>query len=247
MPGKSLAKDVVTPVRVRRESLMAPSDDILIIRQSAKIPSKVDVIRCICGRNRESEARDRKDWLQCETCSSWSHPSCYKIAQVVVAQEDVHFLCFFYAIRKLMVVQRFIDNEDIHLNEVAQLKEEIATLKEDAEQRVSRLASRIEAREDEIEQLKQILTKLQEIKMNGNDDRIESPESSCGPKYMHEDVGTQSVSTVASRLTSLRREELQKTIPRQQIRKLRERVDQCLIVKSRGRLLPIMAGKKLDS
>ena len=47
MPGKSLAKDVVTPVRVRRESLMAPSDDILIIRQSAKIPSKVDVIRCI--------------------------------------------------------------------------------------------------------------------------------------------------------------------------------------------------------
>ena len=68
-----------------------------------------------------------------------------------------------------MVVQRFIDNEDIRLNEVAQLKEEIATLKEDAEQRVSRLASRIEAGEDEIEQLKQILTKLQEIKINGNE------------------------------------------------------------------------------
>ena len=51
------------------------------------------------------------------------------------------------------------------MNEVAQLKEEIATLKEDAEQGVSRLASRIEAREDEIEQLKQMLTKLQEMKM----------------------------------------------------------------------------------
>ena len=51
-----------------------------------------------------------------------------------------------------MVVQRFIDNKDIRMNEVAQLKEEVATLKEDAEERVSRLASRIEAREDEIEQ-----------------------------------------------------------------------------------------------
>ena len=93
-----------------------------------KPPSIVDIIRCICGRNRKSAAKDRKDWVQCETCSSWSHPSCYKIAQVVVAQEDVHFLCFFCAITKLMVVQRFIDNEDIRMNEVAQLKEEITTL-----------------------------------------------------------------------------------------------------------------------
>ena len=101
------------------------------------------------------------------------------------------------------------------MNEVAQLKEEIATLTEDAEQGVSRLASRIEAREDEIEQLKQMLTKLQEMKMNGNEDRVGSPESSCGSEYMHKDVGTQSVSTVASQLISLRTEELQKTIPRQ--------------------------------
>ena len=55
-----------------------------------------------------------------------------------------------------------------------------------------------------------MLPKLQEMKMNRNEDRIGSPESSCGSEYMHEDVGTQSVSTVhvASRLTSLRTEEL---------------------------------------
>ena len=103
VPDKSLAKDVVTPVRVRRESLTARSDDKLIKQQSAKTPSKVDVIMCIYGRNRESAARDRKDWVQCETYSSWLHPTCYKIAQVVVAQEDVHFLCFFCAIWEFLI------------------------------------------------------------------------------------------------------------------------------------------------
>ena len=50
-----------------------------------------------------------------------------------------------------------------------------------------------------------MLTKLQETKMNENEDRVGSPESYCGSEYIHEDVRTQSVSTstVASQLTSL--------------------------------------------
>ena len=70
--GKSPAKDVITPVQVQKESLMAQSDKKLIKRQLVKTLSKMDVTMCICGRNRESAARDRKDWVQCETCSGWT-------------------------------------------------------------------------------------------------------------------------------------------------------------------------------
>ena len=31
-----------------------------------KTPAKADTINCICGRNKESAAKDRRDWVQCQ-------------------------------------------------------------------------------------------------------------------------------------------------------------------------------------
>ena len=53
-----------------------------------------EVINCTCWRRRESAAKDKRDWVQCDRCKCWSHLSCYRIAQNVIAKEDVQFYCF---------------------------------------------------------------------------------------------------------------------------------------------------------
>ena len=86
MSGKSPAKDVITPVQVQRESLTARSDEKLIKRQLVKTLSKMDVTMCGCERNRGSAARDRRIGFNVRiVVAGCSHPSCYTIAQVVVA------------------------------------------------------------------------------------------------------------------------------------------------------------------
>ena len=52
-----------------------------------KTPNKADVIRCICEKNKESAAKDRRDWVQCQDCRNWSHPSCYR---------SMLFLCYVF-------------------------------------------------------------------------------------------------------------------------------------------------------
>ena len=54
-----------------------------------------DIVNCTCGKRRESAAKDKRDWVQCDLCRCWSHPSCYRIAQSVVAKEEVPFYCCF--------------------------------------------------------------------------------------------------------------------------------------------------------
>ena len=53
----------------------------------AGTPAKGEVIYCICGKNRESAVKNKKDWVKCGRCERWSHLSCYKIATAAVAQD----------------------------------------------------------------------------------------------------------------------------------------------------------------
>ena len=46
-------------------------------------------------------AKDKKDWVQCDRCKCWSHPSCYRIAQNVIAKEDMQFCCFFCVMERM--------------------------------------------------------------------------------------------------------------------------------------------------
>ena len=77
------------PVRTREE---VSSGSREVGRKST--PAR-DVINCTCWKKRESAAKNKRDWVQCDLCRCWSHPSCYRIAQSVVAKEEVPFYCFF--------------------------------------------------------------------------------------------------------------------------------------------------------
>ena len=89
--GTSPTKEFLTPVRQlgKRSTILEKDEGNKGLL--AKTPNKADVIMCICGKNRESAAKDRRDWVQCQDCRNWSHPSCYKIAQVVVAADGVEY------------------------------------------------------------------------------------------------------------------------------------------------------------
>ena len=84
--------------------------EVQLARQEAKTLCKTNVTN---WKNRESVAKDKRDWVCCEGCTHWSHPPCYRVAQVVVAKDDVHFLCFFCLTNILMQWQAFLDRVEV--------------------------------------------------------------------------------------------------------------------------------------
>ena len=90
---------------------------------SAQTPSKNDIISCICGKKRESAAKDRKDWVYCEGCMCWSHPSCYRVVQVLVARDDVYLLCFFCTRKILIQCQALVVREEVSRKGFTEMKD----------------------------------------------------------------------------------------------------------------------------
>ena len=147
--GTSPTKEFLTPVRQLGKCSRIFEKDEGNKGLLAKTPNKADVIRCICGKNRESAAKDRRDWVQCPDCGNWSHPSCYKIAQVVVAADGVPFLCFFCVMTLLTRMQGVFRNQVVREQQDIKLGEEIETIQKDKEEVITTLKARIE----EIEKL----------------------------------------------------------------------------------------------
>ena len=94
----------------------------------ARTPSKTNTIGSIHGNKRESATKDRKDWVCCEGCMCWSYPSCYRVAQVVAARDDVHFRCFFSTMKILIQCQVFVDREKVSRKEFIEMKESFTLL-----------------------------------------------------------------------------------------------------------------------
>ena len=141
-----------TPTRRCRGSFTGSA----VVRQegeSANTPCKTDVINCICGKNRESAAKDKRDWVCCEGCTCWSHPTCYRVAQVVVAKDDVHFLCFFCSTNILMRWQALLDRVEVSCKATAEVQESLSSLQEEMAVRIDELTQRTEERCVEIRTL----------------------------------------------------------------------------------------------
>ena len=95
----------------------------------AGTPAKGEVIYCICGKNRESAAKNKKDWVE---CGRWSQLLCYKIATAAAAQDEVRFFCFFSVMETIAKVSDLVNGSHQHQDSLKALSEEIKELKKNA-------------------------------------------------------------------------------------------------------------------
>ena len=107
-------------------------------------------MKCICGKNRESVTKDKKNWVSCEVCPCWAHPSCYKLAQVVVAQDDVRFICFLCAMSIFVQFQDFIARQEVRSSDVIAKKESLATTMKETEGKIEEIWHTLEAETEDL-------------------------------------------------------------------------------------------------
>ena len=114
-------------------------------------PAKNEVIFGICGKNRESTAKNRKDLVGYGKCERWSHLSCYKLAKCVVEWDEVTF-CFF-CMKEVMTMLALYQSDQKTLEtlryNVNRLKGNKFTLKGG----ISRLRGKIEGLENKCKEM----------------------------------------------------------------------------------------------
>ena len=93
--ARNLGEGCQTPLGQARKASGRSDKGEVVFVGTLKTPVKKEDIFCICGKNRESLAKNKRDWVECEECKRWSHLSCYKIAKGVMEREDVQFVCVF--------------------------------------------------------------------------------------------------------------------------------------------------------
>ena len=140
LPSANQVEVVVTPKRKLGSTSKGKEESSKGLQ--AKTPAKGDTINCVCGRNRESAAKDRRDWVQCQVCGNWSHPSCHNVAQVVVARDDVPFICFFCTMSALSRMQGLFKRYEV--DQATKLLEEMEVFMKEREEAVRDIYKRME-------------------------------------------------------------------------------------------------------